>query len=363
MKKILIILILSITNAFALDAVVTVLETPLLKSPSYSAPVVQYLRKGDIIKVHPSLNNNTEFDHLAPSPEKFAKLKKELDESSEWNQDPLFKGEATHAHIEDEFVPTLDRQGNTVYVIRDHLYVYFTSPKELHQPNFRNDPTDYRLEEPLPKRYPLDTEAGYRGIVTLGLTQPYYESYPYPSSVKAKGYTSPIDFNISYLRNTPNDKQDRFYLGGTFNIRTFSNSYTLFNGNTSKEEGIKLGAGPYFSYDAFKGHKNRINIYGSINLNSFNQLNVSQKKADLEEQRNYRAMTISPRMGIQYQRKQILEDVDFILGTSMELEPATTFRTSSAANQETWWVSRGSDKFKTRTTFTLGGYIGFQTAY
>lgn len=185
-EKILIILILSITNAFALDAVVTVLETPLLKSPSYSAPVVQYLRKGDIIKVHPSLNNNTEFDHLAPSPEKFAKLKKELDESSEWNQDPLFKGEATHAHIEDEFVPTLDRQGNTVYVIRDHLYVYFTSPKELHQPNFRNDPTDYRLEEPLPKRYPLDTEAGYRGIVTLGLTQPYYESYPYPSSVKAR---------------------------------------------------------------------------------------------------------------------------------------------------------------------------------
>ena len=76
MKKILIILILSITNAFALDAVVTVLETPLLKSPRYSAPVVQYLRKGDIIKVHPSLNNNTEFDHLAPSPEKFAKLKK-----------------------------------------------------------------------------------------------------------------------------------------------------------------------------------------------------------------------------------------------------------------------------------------------
>lgn len=363
MKKILLVFMFSISNAFALDAVVTVLETPLLKSKSYDAPVVQYLRKGDVIKVHPSLNNNSDYDHLAPSPAKLAKLKKEMDESPEWNQDPLFKGQPTSASIDDEFIPTLDRQGNTVYVIRDHLYVFFTNPKELNQTTLRKDPTDYRLEEPLPKKYPLFSPSGYRGQVTLGLTQPYYESYPYLSNVKTKGYTSPIDLNMTYLRKTPDDKYDRFYFGGTFNLRTFSNSYTLFNGVSAKEQGIKLGIGPYISYDAFKGQENRINLYGSINVNFFNQLNVAQEKGGIEEQRNYRTITIAPRIGVQYHRKQILEDVDFVLGTSMEMEPATTFRSSSAANQQSWWVNRGSDKFKTRTTFTLGGYVGFQAAY
>jgi hypothetical protein len=363
MKKILLVLILSISNAFALDAVVTVLETPLLKFRSYEAPVVQYLRKGDIIKVHPSLNNTTKYDHLAPSPAKLAKLKKEMDESPEWNQDPLFKGEPTSASIDDEFIPTLDRQGNTVYVIREHLLVYFTNPQEREQAMLKNDPTDYRLEEPLPKKYPLYSLAGLRGQVTLGITQPYYESYPYPSDVKTKGYTSPIDLNMTYLRKTPDDKYDRFFFGGTFNLRTFSNSYTLFNGVSAKEQGIKLGIGPYISYDAFKGQENRINLYGSINVNLFNQLNVSQQKDGIEEQRNYRTISFAPRIGVQYHRKQILEDVDFVLGTSMEVEPATTFRSSSAANQQSWWVNRGNDKFKARTTFTLGGYVGFQAAY
>jgi len=363
MKIFFLIFISLVSNAHALDAVVTVLETPLLQHRSYNAKVVQYLRKGDIIKVHPSLNNNTEFDHLAPSPEKLAKLKKELNESPEWNQDPLFKGIVTDATIEDEFIPTLDRQGNTVYVIRDHFYLYFTDRKEFDQTTLKKDPTDYRLEEPLPKSYPLYSLSGYRGQITLGITQPYYESYPYPSNVKTKGYTSPIDLNMTYLRKTPDDKYDRFFFGGTFNLRTFTNTYTLFNGVSAKEQGIKLGIGPYITYDAYKGVENRLNLYGSINVNFFNQLNISQEKDGIEEQRNYRTITLSPRIGVQYHRKQILEDVDFVLGTSIEMEPATTFQSTSAANQETWWVSGGSDKFKTRTTFTLGGYLGFQSAY
>jgi hypothetical protein len=363
MKKIIFIFILSISNAVALDAVVTVLETPLLKSKSYDAPVVQYLRKGDVIKIHPSINNITKYDHLAPSPEKYAKLKKALDESPEWNQDPLFKGKSTTASIEDEFIPTLDRQGNTVYVIREHLYVYFTNPKEINQTVLTKDPTDYRLEEPLPKKYPLYSQTGIRGQMTLGLTQPYFESYPYPSNVRTKGYTSPVDLNLTFLRRTPDDKFDRFYFGGTFNLRGFSNTYILNSGINAKEQGIKLGLGPYISYDAYKGLVNRINVYGSINVNLFDQLNITQQLNGITEQRNYRAISIAPRIGVQYHRKQILEDLDFVLGTALEVQPATTFRSSSAANQETWWVTRGNDKFKTRTTFTLGGYIGFQSAY
>lgn len=362
MKMMLVLLVL-LNEALALDAVVTVLETPMLKSASLDAPVVQYLRKGDVIKVHPSLNNDTRYDHLSPDKKKLTELKKEFDESVEWKQDPLFKGKPTQASIDDEFIPTLDRQGNLVYVIRQHLYVYFENRKELGQVPLAQDPTDYRLEEPLTKGYPVYSPTGYRGQVLVGLTQPYYESYPYPTRVKTKGYSSPIDLNFSYLRQTPDDKFDRFYFGGTLNFRTFSNSYTLFNGNTAEERGYKLGIGPHISYDAYKGEKNRVNLYGTINVYLFNQLNIAQSNGAIEEARNYRAISVAPRLGFQYHRKQILEDLDFVIGTSMEMEPATTFRSKTAANREDWWVSGGSDKFETRTTFTLAGYIGFQSAY
>lgn len=363
MKKYLFFLILFTNKIWALEAVVTVLETPMLKHPSYEAPVVQYLRKGDVIKIHPSLNNTEAYDHMAPAPKKFQKIKEELSNSPEWKEDPLFTGNEKSVNPNTDFIPTRDRQGNRVYVIRDHLYIYYANKKELEQSVISKDPTDYRLQEPLPKKYPLFSPTGYRGQFLVGVTQPYYESYPYLDSVKTKGYMSPVDINITLLRQTPDDKQDRFYFGGTLNVRIFSNSYSFYDQREAKEQGLKIGIGPYITYDAFKGVKDRVNLYGSINVNLFNQLTITQNNGNLSDQRTYRAISIAPRLGVQYHRKQIFEDIDFVLGTAMEIEPATTFRSQNAASQVSWWRRGGSDKFKTRTTFSLAGYLGIQSAY
>lgn len=362
MIKFIVCLFLLITNAFALDAVVTVLETPMLKYKSYDAPVVQYLRKGDVIKLHGAYIKSTRYDLLAPSPAKIAKLKQEKANSSEW-KDPLFQGEPEEVKTDDEFVPTLDRQGNKVYVIRDHLYVYYGTSEEFNETTLRKDPTDYRLEEPLPEKYPLYKEHGYRGQVTLGVTQPYFESYPYQANIKNKGYMSPIDLNITFLRQRPTDHYDRQFYGVTFNFRHYSNSYQLFNEVFANEKGFRFGLGPFYSYDVYKATKNRISLYGNINVNLFNHLNISQEDGNLKEQRNYRATSFTPRIGAQYHRKKILPDVDFVIGTAMEMEPSTTFHSITPGGNPEWWNELGDDKFKTRTTFTVSGYIGFQSAY
>jgi hypothetical protein len=355
--KILIFLLITLApQAFALEAVVTVLESPLLSEPRLDSQVVQYLRKGQVIKVHPSVHNSTAYDHMAPDPKKFQEISKP-------SEDPLFKGEQVEASLEDEFIPTLDRQGNKVYVIRQHLYFYFNDRKELEQNISHQDPTDYRLEESLPKNYPIFSTSGYRGLVAVGFTQPYTESYPYLSNVKAKGYRAPMDFNFTYLRQAPDDRADRFYIGASLGIRMFTNTYSLFKNVEAQEEGIKISLGPTASYDAYKGVKNRLNFYGTIQVNFFNQMSISQSQGSIEESRNYRAINLTPRLGLQYHRKSVLEDIDFVLGTFYEIEPATTYRSNSAANQGTWWRSRGSDKFRTRASFSLAGYIGFQTAY
>jgi hypothetical protein len=363
--RILLILILSVSNCYALDAVVTVLETPMLRYPSLESPVVQYLRKGDVIKVDPSLANKEKYDAMAPKPDKQKEVYDKLSKSAEWTEDPMFKGTTVPNKDDDEFVRTLDRQGKTVYVIREHLYIYYDNQKELDQKIVREDPTDYRLDEPLPKKYPLYSVSGYRGQILFGLTQPYYESYPYASKVKTKGYTSPFDLTATALRRQPHDKQDRYYVGATFNLRYFSNTYNLVNGRQSEETGLKIGVGPYLSYDAFKGEQNRINMFFSLNLYFFNQLFITQKDktAGLTDDRVYSTYTVVPRIGVQYHRKAVLEDIDFVIGTSMEVEPPTTYRANSAPTERSWWRGGAPDKFNTRATFTLAGFIGFQSAY
>jgi hypothetical protein len=365
MKKLLFAFWFICSNAFALEAVVTVLETPMFKYRSHEAPVVQYLRKGDVINIHPSIANERNFDQYSPSPEKLAAVKKKMRESAEYKQDPLFRGEEENtSFLEDEFIPTLDRQGNTVYVLSDHLYVYFGDLREFAQKKKQKDPTDYRLEEPLPKHYPLKISSGYRGQFLAGFTQPYYESYPYKDSVKTKGYTSPIDLNITLLRLAQGDYHDRLFIGGTMNFKSFDNSYTFADKRFSKEEGTRFGLGPTISYDAYKGEKNRVNLSGTILVNIVDRLTITQSMSKgAQDRRLYTGYSVAPRLSLQYHRKQILEDVDFVLGTSLEVGSATTFQAKNGGSQASWWQELGSDKFTTRTTFALGGYVGIQSAY
>src|SRR5690606_30295183 len=124
MKLLFFILLLPL-EALALEAVVTVLETPLFKDRSYEAPVVQYLRKGDVIKIHPSVANDRRMNEYAPAPEKLKAVREKFQSQPEYTDDPLFAGEERNTYyIEDEFIPTLDRQGNTVWVLSEHIYVY-----------------------------------------------------------------------------------------------------------------------------------------------------------------------------------------------------------------------------------------------
>jgi hypothetical protein len=314
------------TKVFALDAVITVLETPMFSRPELDAPVVQYLRKGDVIKLDPSVNNLDDFTFL------------------------------------DMFLPTLDRQGHKVYVISDHLRIYSNDRRELSQKPQGKDKTDYRLEEPLPNKYPLATATGYRGQFLVGVSNPYTESYPYSDNVKIKGYSSPVEFNINFLRQVPYDKHDRFYFGGGFNIATYKNEFVFFNERSSEERTVKIGVGPFITYDAYKGSENRLSLYTQIYANLFNQMTIKQSSADALDERTYRGINFAPRFGIQYHRKAVISDLDLVLGTALTIETPTKYNATNGASQR-WWQNPGADSFTTRSTFNVGAYLGVQQAY
>lgn len=353
------------SRAFALEAVVIVLEAPYFVEPSMDSRIVQYARKGDIIKVHPSVANTDKFNHLAPEQKKLSNIRKQLRKTPEWNEDPLFKGDIDDTFsVQDDFIAVLDRQGKRRFISKDHIYVYFNDTREFTQTPYRFDETDYRLEEPLPKNYPLPSRTGYRGIVLFGIVQPYYESYPYLSPTKTKGYSSPMDLSITLMREAGEKKNDRFYFGATGNLRHYRNSFTFNSGGKSTEENYRFGLGPYISYDAFKGVKDRINLYTSINVYLLNFMTITQRTAaGITDSRTYQAYTVAPRIGLQYHRKDIFPEVDFVAGAGLEMETPTTYSAKDGARTDGIWRNNGSDRFKTRFVWNIGGFIGLQSAY
>lgn len=362
--KILILVLLISTNVFALEAVITVLEAPMFREPNIDAFVVQYLRKGDVINIHPSIANTTDYDKYAPNPEKLAELRKRLRSRPEYKQDPLFKGEKENTfYIEDEFIPTVDRQGHRAYVLSDHIYVYFKDSRELKQEALATDPTDYRLQEPLPKKYPLTEPAGFRGQILFGFTQPYSESYPYLQNVKTKSYTSPLDANFTMLKEVSGDYDKRFFYGGSFHLRTYKNTFSFQDGRVAEEYSLKFGLGPTLSYDAYKGEKNRVNMSGSLMVDILDRLAIKQSDGNADERRLYTGISLGPRINLQYHRKEITDELDFVLGTTLEVNLPARYTAQDPGKNAAWWRGLGNDKFNTRTTYALGAYIGFQSAY
>jgi hypothetical protein len=359
MKIFIFLLTLTTFNAFALDAVITVLEAPLFKEKDINSDVVQYFRKGDVIKIHPSVGKNHNYDDLSPSNEQLASIKKKLKDT-----DPLFSGvQDEDASISDEFIPMLDRTGHKAYILSKHIYVYFDDAREFKQTVNKQDPTDYRISEPLPKDYPFYTDSGYRGLALLGLSQPYNESYPYPDRVKTKGYTSPYELQAGLLWQVPYDTRDRFFFGASFKLRSFENDFSFFDFRQSVEKYLQFGLGPMISFDAYKGEKNRLNLSFGIHFNPFNQIKITQSDDKFTETRTYRAFNFSSRLGVYYHRKSIGENLDFIMGTSLDFEPYTNFQAQDGGSQNEWWQNIGGDKFTTRPYFSMTASLGLQAAY
>jgi hypothetical protein len=361
MKILIILLVIFSPSVFALEAVVTVLETPMLKEKDLNAPVVQYLRKGDVIKIYPGVQLNTDYDHLAPGPEKQKEIRKQI--RHEQGEDPLFKGKPVDYVKGEDFIPTLDRQGHKVYVIASHLYVYYETEEEYSQTTPRKDPTDYRLQEPLPKNYPFNTPSGYRSQVLLGLMKPYPAIYPYVGSMGSRNQSLPVDVNITLLKRLESDLQDRTYYGVTLRTLYASSTYKFQDGARAEERFFRLGGGPYYSHDVFRGHNDVVNLYMAINFYLLNQLTVSQTTASGSDSRLYRAFAMAPRVGAQYHRKSVLENIDFVAGAAIDFEPPTRYTTAQGASQNAHWRKTGSDNFTTSTIINFGGYVGFQSAY
>ena len=99
--------------AYSLEGIITVLEAPAWKRPNQSSVIVQYFRKGDTVTIIDIPITNS------------------------------------------RFIPVWDKLAKPAFIDAKHVKVYTADTTELRTKSLNQDPTDYRLDEPLPDNYPI----------------------------------------------------------------------------------------------------------------------------------------------------------------------------------------------------------------
>lgn len=351
-------------NSFAQEGVITVLEAPLFSKPDQSSFIVQHIRKGAKIYIHPAEMVKTQYIDIAR--EQQDNIIHYDDKHSKLYPDKLFpKGETYFPNPKSKFYKTLSKNGSDAYILKEHVFLLYKDMRELDQYVSEKDPTDYRIEEPLPKGYPLRNETGYRGQYIYGMGAPSTDSYPYEQKIKDSGYDYTKELVLVWSRQVKWDLSKRFFFGGLVYFHS-GNTQHITKNVTSSESTTKIGIGPYLSYDIWRNNNYAINAYGSITFNFYDRLNIKQSIVTddflpqvLSDQKEYKSTHFGSRFGTQVFIRDILSTFDFIFGANISLELPHSYESASEPQYSKYWET----SFRKGLSVHQSYFIGIQTDY
>lgn len=322
------------------EGVIIVLEAPLYEKEMKGSAIVEYIRKGERIFIHDR--------HLDLSPNE-----------RDYGQ--------TIPNIQSDFYLVQDKNGQDAYIEKRFVKKIYKDERENLEPisPFDHDPTDYRLKEPLPPKYPALTDDRYRAFINLATGPATKVNYPYADTLKGENYNLRRGVELAYLKNIEFDIVNRFYFGAKFHFWQDEATFTLYDWNNEKklatEEHGQFGVGSYVSYDAYRDFRYRVSFNGGFTFN-WNRTYVNLKSKDEEENRFFSAYTITPSLGTLLQFPNALPRADIILGSSLQFNlPYELLPAARPINQTSW--NKDSDQI----AYPFGGvftvFIGLQTSY
>ncbi len=346
-------------NLSAQEGVITVLEAPVFATPNIKSKVIQYHRKGQKVYVHPAEYSKDEFKDLFESNPKQVKEDKERYETL--FKDKLFdKGKTYYPTTDSKFVKTLTRSAREGYILKEHIFLLYHDKRELDQKVIEKDTTDYRIDEPLPKNYPILTPTGYRGQAFISLGTPTTQAYPYAESINDSGYDFSKEFTFVWSRQVKFDVTRRFFFGSMF---TYHHSFTTYltDNLESEETESRIGIGPFLSYDVWKIDNYIVNLYSSLILNVLNTKTIKQTflATNQTEIKDYKSMYFSPKFGASFMIKNILSNFDLVTGVNITLNLPHTYEASDSAGTASYW----QDSFSVGYFAEQSYFLGLQSDY
>ncbi len=334
------------------NGIITTLEAPLFHEESIDSRVIQYARKGQKIYIHNK--------HFVNGP--LEVTYEESDNSSqETNPDIMYDDS------KEQYYETRDNMGQRAFISRYYVKLITDDQREFNQniTPYDPDPNDYRLEEPLPKNYPLIKKEMYRATLSLSAGPDLRSNYNYSEVLETEDFSNRYGFNISFGRKANWDKKDRFYFGAIFHGWTALSKFELYDGRRAKEIKSQLGIGPFVSYDVWKSSKSKVTALASISLN-YTRNTVEQTSQDsLKEQRLFSSLSFTPRIATFYQIKTVIPNLDFIAGADLQFYLPQELKSTSAPELEVFWQDQGSPQDSISIPFTASwsAFIGIQSRY
>lgn len=348
-KSISLLLLSSCYSTLAGEGIITTLEAPIMSAPSTTSQVRQLIRKGDKIYIHDQ--------HFKNGP-----LQVNYDQDAGTGFSPINQNSNGEG-----FYQTKDRNGQSAYISDRYVKLITNDNREFTQniTPYNPDPNDYRLEEPLPKNYPLVEKNKYRAIFNFSMGPDLKSNYNYNSVLAEEEFSNHYGFEIKYARKAGWDKDNRFYFGGMLRGWTAKSKFRLFNDNRSAtEDKSQLGIGPFISYDPWRTRDVTLTFSGGVLINLDRNL-VTQIHPDGEEQRLFSSYTVTPIFSTFAQIQTNVPDLAIVAGIQTQIYLPHTLTSTKEPTFDTAWRSFGSSEDQIDVPFSAqwSAVIGIQSYY
>jgi len=347
MKKMILFFILFSNVALAGRGLVITHEAPLLPKESFDTRPVQHVRKGQVIYIH-----DKHFG-LADYQVTFSGY---IDEGSpEYNR-------VADGVDKEGFFQTLDKTGQIAYIEKQYVKLIYKDEREKQSRlvPWEHDPTDYRLEEPLPKNYPLYTVTGMKASAALSFGPARKLNYPFTRDIVRETYSGRFGGEFTFARKIAFDKYDRFYFGGMGHVYTAFNEFFLENGFQAEEFYAELGAGPMISYYFFRGEDWGASLNSGITIN-WQRVLVSQSGNGESEERIYSGFIFTPKFQLLLTRSNLVPEIDLLLGANFQFNIDTQLTSGQTIQINELWQE--NDSYVVPTGGVMSLFIGVHSSY
>lgn len=346
-------LLLLSANVWSAEALVRVLEAPLFSEPYPEAEVVQYLRKGEKIKIHNIHVRKPVQD------EEFL----EVSEKGVIDYNKKYPDKSVTQNLDDtpeDFIKTRDRLGREAFILKEHIAILYFDPRELDEKPLKYDPTDYRIEEPLPKDYPFKQEykIPHEGIISLGYINSNARSYSYTENVTDASLQHGLTLNAVWSRQK--EKDETLFWGYQFQLKVAKTKYELET-RIAEEGLVRAGFGVYGHYIFYEKKDWRLNINGGARLNIWDSVKIRQTVIDSEttEARYFKGPSVSVHSGLFYQYKAFAQNTSFIIGYELTPTLPLSQTSSNKVTNSSWWQGEQGENLGARILLDQSIFIGF----
>ena len=264
------------------------------------------------------------------------------------------------------FYQVLSKVGNPAYISRKFVKILYGDSREKEEPlkDFTPDPdpTDYRLEEPIPPRYPFIPQNQRQAGIAWVFGPSRKTNYSYPERITRERFLFHFGLSSYYTFRAPFDHSNRFYWGGAFTLSTSGHLFHLKNGAAAQEARGKFGPGFYISYDIYRTPDYLLTGHTSLSI-LYHRVFVTQlDKQDQREERLFTGFSLSSRLGGAFQFRDVFPQINLYLATEMKMSLPYTLSSETPLTIPGLWNVQ-SDAIEAPLGGNVNFLIGIQTSY